>query len=360
MGRILMSEARPVGSSIQAPNLCPLSVSNYRDDEIDLLSLLVDVWQQRWFIGGAVSVIGALALVLLLALPSTYEVTAEIEIPSAVSSPLLPALYQQIDTLENLENVPSEMIGEDGNMELPFVLRTPSVGSNPLLAQHRFNRVYQLLKSRDMWLAYQKKTGKTFSAEQGLQAELGRFKGALSVTVLAPQGKKNQSITNPTVLGISLRGGGDEKLARELEGFLQFVNERVVTEVSGGQQIILKGYRDSVENQISLIQLQNQVGPMKDSTAGKGQDAGVASMPATAGLAYGLTQLQSSLQQLQNFSPDLAGLKGFQYLSHPLGEGEKIKPKKALILAATLLFAGFLAIVLALLRTALQRRKEAM
>ncbi|WP_041277419.1 Wzz/FepE/Etk N-terminal domain-containing protein [Desulfotalea psychrophila] len=411
----------------------------FQNDEIDLLGLLHDIWDQRKFLMKIVLAVTLVAFLVLLVLPSTYQARMD--------------------------------IGQADSVALVVPVAT---GQDLLTRSYRFGIVSQYLKSFDSWVTFRQGNREGAFTDEELQGLQGEFVG-LSVQVQAPKPIKGKAVSDPSVLRISYRGGGDNtSVEQRLTGFVLFVDKKAAAYVEQEMEVVIQKAGKEINNKIGLLrhaasvdrgnritrllaqqkkdleQVDMEISALKASVlrsravrltrlqenyaiaeslgiklptsmdnisernvsnlkvmvtdqtampvyllgtevlakriqilreisdkklyaqqlqpllekrelllgsselnglrARKDDDAYIAELPG----------LLSRLQQLDAYTDDLQGVHALQVYSAATGSGHKIKPKKALILATTVLLSCFLAVALALLRTALQRRRESM
>lgn len=209
---------------------CPLVVgqsfvqqSGYSPaDEIDLFQLAMDIWAQRRFIVIFTLIATLLGGAILWIFPSTYQVSAKIVKPDEV----------QIDFAD-------EQLKQ------------------PLTPEYRFDKVYQLLQSQEMWLEYQKQPVKQSSSAQSSQnvnvEELKKKFDNLSVAATFPKVAEGDVANSPSLMDITYAGDNSLSIGPELDGFLNFVNEKAIGVSKNEMERILQKVIVENENKLFLL-----------------------------------------------------------------------------------------------------------
>ena len=196
------------------------------DDEIDLFELFQSLIKQwRWLVG--LTLAGTvLALILALLLPSQYQATARVALPAQAS-------FVKLNTIK------------DGAYS----------------GQSLFNDYYHRLRSPEVLIKYAEHLSSTNKLgyrqildQESLGQIASRLTDSTDIEVLEPkENKKDAERLLPTLVGLSFWSDNEAEGAEFLNGYLEFVNDFVLSKIINDEDLLLTSGIESAAFEVAML-----------------------------------------------------------------------------------------------------------
>jgi chain length determinant protein (polysaccharide antigen chain regulator) len=327
------------------------------DDEIDLFELFQNLWDQKWLIAGITAVTTVLGIVAALIMTPTYQSEAR----------LLPPLAQ------NVQEFSVGVSGVDMSRDAVYAQLKTNLNSISLRRQFFEENVSDKLEPNPEQTPFER-FEKNFNEKLQVSSPSGRDADT-SIVVVTLEGKTSEQVAQWTNEFIEFTVQfTKQELVERAQFVIQSEVNKITNEIVSKRSIASSRIEDRIARLSEALIVARAMGLEKPMIENAANQLNMEYMRGSISIAAEIKVLQDResndpfIDGVRNMQERIAFLNGLQIDPANIRVARidqaaeiptsPIKPKKKLIVAVALVLGGMLGVFIALIRSAVRKRRQ--